>query len=92
MIGADMVPQVEVHTSQGTSALEVDAGRRHWVFELKFAEKTSQANQLLIKAAAQMQNRRYGRTPQDKKLICAALVFSAEARRFVAWQQVQAEA
>ena len=92
MIGADMVPQVEVHTSQGTSALEVDAGHRHWVFELKFAEKTSQANQLLIKAAAQMQNRRYGRTPQDKKLICAALVFSAEARRFVAWQQVQAEA
>ena len=92
MIGVDMVPQVEVHSSQGTSALEVDAGDRHWVFELKFAEKTSQADQLLIKAAAQTQNRRYGRTPHDKKLNCAALVFSAEDRRFVAWQHVQAEA
>lgn len=88
LIGADMVPRVEVHTSQGRSDLEVDAGSRHWVFELKFAATKAQASQLLAEAVTQMHSRRYGRTPHGRKLMRAAMVFSAEDRRFIVWQEV----
>ena len=89
MIGADMVPQVEVHSSLGGSDLEVKAGDRRWVFELKFASTSDQAEHSLREAVEQMKGRRYGKTPHGKKLIRAALAFSAKDRRFVAWQEIE---
>ncbi len=91
LLGAAMLPQVEVHTSQGRSDLEVDAGHRHWVFELKFAQTMAQAHRLLAEAVQQVQSRGYGQTPHNKKLTRAVLVFSAENRRFVVWQKVEQE-
>lgn len=88
MMGADMVPRVEAHSALGRSDLEVEAGNRLWVFEIKFARNTSQVNDLLQEAVEQMQMKRYGQGPHVKELIQLALVFSASERRFVVWQQV----
>ena len=88
MMGADMVPRVEAHSALGRSDLEVEAGNRLWVFEIKFARNASQVSDLLKEAVEQMQMKRYGQGPHDKELIQLALVFSASERRFVVWQQV----
>lgn len=88
MMGADMVPRVEAHSALGRSDLEVEAGNRLWVFEIKFARNTSQVNDLLQEAVEQMQMKRYGQGPHVKELIQLALVFPASERRFVVWQQV----
>lgn len=88
MMGQEMVPQVEVHTAHGRSDLEVEAGNRHWVFELKFAKETSQVKKLLAEAVEQIRDRRYGETPHGKELRRVALVYSAQDRRFTAWQDV----
>ena len=88
MMGADMVPRVEAYSALGRSDLEVEAGNRLWVFEIKFARNASQVSDLLKEAVEQMQMKRYGHGPHDKDLIQLALVFSASERRFVVWQQV----
>ena len=88
MMGADMVPCVEAHSALGRSDLEVEAGNRLWVFEIKFARNASQVSDLLKEAVEKMQMKRYGQGPHDKYLIQLALVFSASERRFVVWQQV----
>lgn len=92
MMGEEMVPQVEVHTAHGRSDLEVEAGDRHWVFELKYAKESSQVEKLLEQAVEQIRNRRYGETPHGKELRRVALVFNAEDRRFTAWQDVEVAA
>mgnify|MGYP001164507247 FL=1 len=89
MIGADMVPHVESHSALGRSDIEVDAGSRYWVFEFKFAETQAQVTHLLAQAVDQMQVKRYGGIPRETKLLRAALVFCAQERRFVAWQEVK---
>lgn len=91
MMGADMVPEVEVHTALGRSDLEVTVGKWHWVFEVKFAATTEKAEALLTKAVSQIKSRRYGERPHGKKLIRVALVYSAEDRRFVVWKNADAE-
>lgn len=91
MMGADMVPEVEVHTALGRSDLEVTVGEWHWVFEVKFAATTQKAEALLTKAISQIKSRRYGERPHGKKLIRVALVYSAEDRRFVVWKNADAE-
>lgn len=88
MMGVDMVPRVEAHSALWRSDLEVEAGNRLWVFEIKFARNASQVSDLLKEAVEQMQMKRYGQGPHDKELIQLALVFSASERRFVVWQQV----
>lgn len=88
LIGADLVPQVELHTALGRSDLEVNVAHRRWLFEIKYASDEDAVAGLLDKAVDQMQSRRYGETPHGKELVRVALVFSARKRRFVAWQQV----
>ena len=86
LIGAALLPRVEVHNALGRSDMEVEVGRRHWVFEFKFAQKDSEAGRLLSQAIEQIRCRRYGDKLSDKELICVALVFSAEARKFISWE------
>ena len=95
MIGADLDPLPEKHCAHGRSDLEVTAGDRHWVFELKFlrekdsgASTAPQAWALLEEAAQQIRSRLYGQTTHGKDLKCAALVFSEQKRQFVDWQLV----
>lgn len=88
MMGAQAIPQVETHSDYDRGDLEVEARDRHWVFELKFAKETSQVKKLLAEAVEQIRDRQYGETPHGKKLRRVALVYSAQDRRFTAWQDV----
>ena len=93
LIGAAMMPEVEVHNAHGRSDLEVEAGKRRWVFEIKFARKASDEAKLLEAALEQMRRREYGTQLSrgaQKTLIPAALVFSSEKRRFAAWSLLKA--
>lgn len=85
LYGAAMIPQVEVHSALGRSDLEVDSGNRRWVFEFKFARPKDDPAALLKEGLEQIRSRRYGESPRETELIRAALVFSEEERRFVAW-------
>ena len=83
LLGAALVTRAELSNAHGRSDLEVDAGNRHWIFELKYAEKPSLANVKLAEAVEQMQKRRYGAEHlTTQTLIRAALVFDGSARRF----------
>ena len=92
--GAQLYAKLEVHNAYGRSDLEVDAGDRHWVFELKFLAKTGGAadkktGQLLTEAAEQMRSRHYGEEDRlGRQLKRLTLVFSEEKRQFTAWQAV----
>ena len=90
MMGADMVPHVEIRTALGRSDLEVNAGNRHWVFEFKFVGADSEAAPALARALDQWRSRRYGETPGIRKLMRTALVFSGQSRRLVAWKLADA--
>ncbi len=90
LIGAGLPAISEKHSALGRSDLEVDAGHRRWVFEIKYAKVESEAPKLLKTAVEQMQTKRYGDAPHGKDLIRVALVFGAEDRRFIAWQQLSA--
>lgn len=86
LIGAAMMPHVEVHSALGRSDLETDAGTRHWVFEFKYAEDDSQADAKLQQGEQQIRSRRYGQSDRMKCLMRAVLVFSAAQRQFVRWK------
>ena len=88
MMGTEAFTLIEVHNDHDRSDLEVEAGDRHWVFELKFAKEPSQVKKLLTEAVEQIRDRRYGETPHGKELRRVALVYSAQDRRFTAWQDV----
>ncbi|WP_302602774.1 AAA family ATPase [uncultured Sutterella sp.] len=89
LLGAAMLPKVENHSALGRSDLEVEVGGRRWVFEFKFARKSSEVQPCLEDAAKQIASRRYGALQPGKELLRAALVFSGEERRFVAWRSVR---
>ena len=88
LIGAAMLPRVEVHNALGRCDMEVQAGKRHWVFEFKYTRDDSRVQSLLREASEQITNRRYGSTFNAGELIRVALVFSEKERRFVAWESV----
>ena len=88
LIGAAMMPSVEIHNAHGRSDMEVQAGSRHWVFEFKYASTDSEVETLLSKAIEQIRSQHYGEQVLDKKLIRVALVFNAKERQFTAWQIV----
>lgn len=88
LIGAALVPRVEVHNAFGRSDMEVEVNGRHWVFEFKYARSSNETDRLLKEAIVQVQSNHYGKTTDNKELIRVALVFSAEQRRFVAWESV----
>ncbi len=87
LIGAGLSPVTELHSALGRSDLEVDAANRRWVFELKFVKSTVSVDDALAQALEQIKSRRYGQAPGGKELICIALVFCADQRRFAAWRQ-----
>ena len=88
LIGAALVPHVEVHNALGRSDMEVEVGNRHWVFELKYARSASEVKGLLKEAVLQIQSRHYGEKTDGKELIRVALVFSEADRQFTAWETV----
>ena len=88
LIGAAMIPRVEIHNALGRSDMEVEAGHRQWVFEFKYAKQEAQVPTLLEEAVKQMKERRYGTSHFNQKLIRVALVFSEKNRQFVAWEEV----
>ena len=90
LVGAGISAQIEKHTALGRSDLEVDAGKRHWVFEIKFAQKPDAVSELLYRARNQISSRRYGQTPHGKELRRVALVFESKSRKFAAWEEVPA--
>ncbi len=94
--GARCTPRIEVHNAFGRSDLELDAGRRHWVFEFKFlpASMKSQkreAAKLLKEAEDQIRDRRYGVAATDsrRELVRLALVFSERERCFTEWKRLE---
>lgn len=88
LIGAALLPKVEVHNALGRSDMEVEVGNRHWVFEFKFAKTPAEVQKLLNQAVSQMQSVHYGENAANKHLIRVAMVFSAKDRRFSAWKVV----
>lgn len=89
LIGAAMMPKVEVHNALGRSDMEVEAGHRHWIFEFKYVKNENSVDAALEQAVKQIQSRQYGTGIQSQELIRVALVFSEINRKFVAWKQVQ---
>lgn len=86
LIGAAMLPSVEVHNAFGRSDLEVEAGDRLWVFEIKCARESKEVDSLLREAVEQMGSRHYGSKRSGKKVIRMALVFDVSERGFSAWK------
>ena len=68
----------------GRSDLEVRAGKRYFVIELKYAREEDQTDQLLAQAEAQIKARHYGeQNALGLVHVYMALVFSGKERRFV---------
>ena len=88
LLGAAMLPQVEVHSALGRCDMLVNIDKRRWVFEFKYAGRSSDAAACLEAAKSQMTSRRYGGQDAGKELIRIALVFSGEERQFVSWCRV----
>lgn len=88
--GAGFTVRSEIGGALGRSDLEVDAGKVHWVIELKFQRKRDNADALLKEAVRQIRERNYGAT-SAKTLIRVAAVFSEEKRAFVCWQLADEE-
>ena len=91
LIGGSMLPVAEVHSAHGRSDLEVIAGDRRWVFEIKFACNEQDSSKLLQEGIAQMPEGLYGEAfagKTKKTLMRVVLVFSSEKRQFVLWAAV----
>lgn len=93
LIGAAMIPAVEVQNAYGRSDLEVKVGNRLWVMEFKFlpkeaAQPEKEAQRLLEDGLQQLKERHYGEQHLEKaELKKAALVFSEEKRQFITWAE-----
>ncbi len=92
LIGACLLPSVEVHGARGRSDLEVTVGNCHWVFEFKFQKKettNAAATALLLEAENQMKARGYlEKSLEKRRTIGVALVFSEADRQITAWKCV----
>ena len=94
LCGAGVYAQVEVHNALGRSDLEVDAGNRRWIFELKYlaasaANSETLKTRLLAEAEKQIQSRRYGEQDvSGRELMRIAAVFSEKERQIVSWTTV----
>lgn len=94
LCGAKLYALMEVHNAFGRSDLEVEAGGRYWVFELKFLSKKESAQEakadvLLTEACKQILSRHYGeQNVRGKELFRAGVVFSEAKRQFVGWRLV----
>ena len=81
-------PEIEVHSAQGRSGLEVNAGCHRWVFEYKYARKGEDPQTLLDIAARQMIDRQYGPTPHQQKILRVSAVFSEQDRKIPWLRQI----
>ncbi len=86
--GAGLMTLAECHNARGRSDLEIHAGKNHWVFEFKFVEKDSDAEDKLNEALKQIQEKRYGEETSDEKLIRIGLVYSGESKQIVAYKAI----
>lgn len=84
--GAGLMTLAECHNARGRSDLEIHAGKNHWVFEFKFVEKDSGAQDKLSVALKQIQEKLYGEGNSAEKLIRVGLVYSAESKKIVAFE------
>lgn len=91
LMGAALIPDVEKHSALGRSDLEVNVDSRRWIFEFKYARKSSDVDRLLNLAVHQMQTKAYGKTLNSKALIRVAAVFEAEKRQITAWKALTSE-
>lgn len=87
LIGAALVPHVEVHNAHGRSDLEVETKTYRWIFEFKYARDSAETPKLLEAAIEQIHRNHYGVRTDEKKLIRIALVFDAQSRSFAAWKR-----
>lgn len=80
-------PQIEVHNHKGRSDLEVKAGQRYIVFELKFHKEGSRSPEKLLEdAILQISKNHYGeQNYTELPHLRIALVFSKKERRFSHW-------
>ena len=88
MAGAGLEPKIEHHNAFGRSDLEVRAGERHWILELKIDRGEESSKEKLREGVAQMLSRHYGDEAVSKEKIRAVLVYSIEKKQFVKWQEV----
>ncbi len=89
LTGAEMLPQVRTVLAQGEGVLEIDAGARRWVFEIKCAGGTQEAPGVLQEDALKLLQKHRGKSPRGgRELFEVALVFSKDAQRFVRWRAI----
>ena len=89
LIGAGLPAALEPHASSGGSAIEVDAGSRHWTLAHQFARAHLEVERLLREGADELRSRRCGNALQGKairEVRKAVLVFEEKARQFSAWE------
>lgn len=89
MTGIEMVPGVKAHALKGAHGLEVRAGHRHWVFEIKFVRKECEVEAALAEGLQEARGRELAATHAGKACVHtrAVLVFCAQTRAFAAWAQ-----
>lgn len=74
----------ERHNAYGRSDLDFDAGKRHFVIELKYAREEGDPKKLLDEAVSRIQKRQYLEPePGKRELARIAMVFSGAQKRFV---------
>lgn len=83
MAGAGLEPKIEYHNASRRSDLEVRAGKRHWILELKVVREEESAEEKLREGVSQMLSRHYGDEAVSKEKIRAVLVYSIEKKQFV---------
>ena len=88
LIGAALIPKVEIRNAGGRSDLEVEVDGKRWIFELKFARKTAEVSPLLDEAIEKIRACRYGGPRENDGSIRVAAVFDAASRQFTAWRTV----
>ncbi len=89
LFGAAMCP-AQIHAAHGRSALEVDAGSRSWLFEIKFARKPKEAASLLLEDGVRrlQEDKHCASFSQDGSLMRACLVFVQQKRAFAQYAAV----
>ncbi len=85
LASVSLLPDADHHSEPGRGGLEVTAGSRRWVFEIKYAKPGDDARGLLESALAQIRTRHYGESPRQKELIRVGMVFSGKESRFTDW-------
>ncbi len=80
---------VEVQNSKGRSDMQLELDNRRIVLELKFVKDSSEVQEKLAEAVAQIKARDYGNTlPLKSELLRIALVFDCSIREFGAFEAV----